>query len=256
MAHAPKNGLRPTTPHPPLAKYYAEEIQRRNFVVNLFDRTAPHYDWIDRAMSLGSGLRYRRDALRRAGFTRGMTLLDVAIGTGLIAKAALQIQGGRGVVTGVDVSIGMLQKARDAMSIPLAQGYAEQLPFRNSSVDFITMGFALRHVSDLESTFLEYRRVLKPGGTLLIMELTRPPLGTTKYTLSRFYMHRVVPLIARLGPGGADAQILMKYFWDTVDSCVPPETIVDALSKCGFARPSRKKILFSMFSEYVAAKPA
>ncbi len=95
-------------PHPPLKKYYGGERERRGFVTALFDRTAPHYDWINRVMSLGSGVRYRRDALRRAGLAPGQRLLDVAIGTGLVARAARDILGDGGHVTGVDLSMGML----------------------------------------------------------------------------------------------------------------------------------------------------
>ncbi len=69
-------------------------------------------------------------------------------------------------------------------------------------------------------------------------------------------MHSVVPLMARLGPGGADAQVLMEYFWDTVDNAVPPETIIDALSVCGFEHAIHKRKMLRMFSEYVAVKPA
>ena len=256
MSHPPETGLHSTIPHRRLEKYYRQESERRSFVVHLFDRTAPHYDLVNRIMSLGSGLRYRRDALRRAGLARGMTMLDVAVGTGLMTQAALDIQGDSRRITGLDVSFGMLHRARSTVAIPLVQGCAEQLPFSDDAVDFLTMGFALRHVSDLESTFLEYQRVLKPGGTLLMLELTRPPPRTMKHAMLRFYIQKAVPLIARLGPGAADAQALMDYFWDTVDNCVPPETILDALGKCGFARPLRKQMLFRMFSEYVALKPA
>lgn len=256
MSHPRETGLHSTIPHRRLVKYYGEESERRHFVVNLFDRTASNYDLINRIMSLGSGLRYRRDALWRAGLTGEMTMLDVAVGTGLMVQAALDIQGGSGRITGLDVSFGMLDKARSTVTIPLVQGCAEQLPFGDDAVDFLTMGFALRHVSDLESTFLEYRRVLKPGGTLLMLELTRPAPRTMKYAALRFYIQKAVPLIARLGSGGADAQALMDYFWDTVDNCVPPETILDALGKCGFEHSLRKQMLFRMFSEYVAVKPA
>ena len=255
MPRARKTSLDRTTPHPPLLKYYREETEQRGFVVDLFNRTAHNYDWINRAMSLGGGLRYRRAALRRAGFRSGMTMLDVAVGTGLVARAALDIQDGVGSVVGVDVSIGMLQTARASVPISLVQGCAEQLPFNDASVDFLTMGFALRHVSDLEAVFLQYRRVLKPGGIVLILELTRPPVRTVRYALTRFYLQRIVPLVARLGAGGADAQILMRYFWDTVDNCVPPETILRALNRCGFERPRRKEILSGIFSEYVTSKP-
>jgi demethylmenaquinone methyltransferase/2-methoxy-6-polyprenyl-1,4-benzoquinol methylase len=241
-------------PHPPLEKYYRGEPQRRGFVTGLFDRTAPHYDWINRIMSLGSGVRYRRDALRRAGLAPGtIRVLDVAIGTGLVARAARDILGDSGRVTGVDLSMGMLTEAQKQLPIALVQGVAERLPVADACTDFVTMGYALRHVADLESTFREYLRVLKPGGTLLILELTRPDADSAAYRMTRFYLHTVVPLMARLGPGGAESRTLMEYFWDTVDQCVPPATILEAIAGSGFTAP-RQGVVHRIFSEYVATK--
>ena len=247
-------GVTGVAPHPPLKKYYPGESQRRGFVTGLFDRTAPHYDWINRVMSLGSGVRYRRDALRRAGLAPGNRVLDVAIGTGLVARAALDILGDGARITGVDLSMGMLGEARKTLPITLVQGVAERLPLTDACADFVTMGYALRHVTDLESTFREYLRVLKPGGSLLILELTRPAAGSAAYRLTRFYLHTVVPLLARLGPGGPESQTLMEYFWDTVDNCVPPATILAALTSSGFTS-ARQGIEHRVFSEYVATKP-
>jgi demethylmenaquinone methyltransferase/2-methoxy-6-polyprenyl-1,4-benzoquinol methylase len=241
-------------PHPPLEKYYHGEPQRRGFVTGLFDRTAPHYDWINRVMSLGLGVRYRRDALRRVGLAPGDRILDVAIGTGLVARAARDILGGGDGVTGIDLSMGMLAEARKNLSITLVQGVAERLPVAGACVDFVTMGYALRHVTDFESTFREYMRVLKPGGTLLILEVTRPAAASAAYRFTRFYLHTVVPLLARFGPGGSDARTLMEYFWDTVDNCVPPATILAALAGSGFTS-ARQNIEHRVFSEYVATKP-
>lgn len=254
MSRSNESDAAGVVPHPPLEKYYRGEPERRGFVTNLFDRTAPHYDRINRVMSLGSGVRYRRDALRRAGVAPGVRLLDVAVGTGLVARAARDLLGGDGRITGVDLSMGMLVQARAAVPIALVQGIAERLPFADASADVVTMGYALRHVHDLESTFREYLRVLRPGGTLLILELTRPAAGSAAYRFTRFYMHTIVPLMARLGPGGADSKMLMEYFWDTVDQCVPPATILEALADGGFA-PVRRGVLHRVFSEYAATKP-
>lgn len=240
-------------PHPPLKKYYRGEAQRRGFVTGLFDRTAPHYDWINRVMSLGSGVRYRRDALRRAGLAPGSLVLDVAIGTGLVARAAGDILGEDGRIIGVDLSMGMLAEARKTLPVLLVQGVAERLPLADGCADFLTMGYALRHVTDLESTFGEYLRVLKPGGSLLILELTRPAGDSAAYRFTRFYLHTVVPWLARLGPGGPEARTLMEYFWDTVDHCVPPATILAALAGSGFAS-ARQGVVHRVFSEYVATK--
>ena len=253
MSRSNDSDVSGVAPHPHLTKYYSADAGRRSFVADIFDQTARHYDKIDRVMSLGSGVRYRRDALRRAGLTPGKRVLDVAIGTGLVARAANDILGASGHITGVDLSMGMLAEARKTLPVALVQGVAERLPFADACADFLTMGYALRHVADLESTFREYLRVLKPGGTLLILELTRPVTNSAAYRLARFYLHRVVPLIARLGAGGAESKKLMEYFWDTIDKCVPPEIILETLSSSGF-ESSRRNVSHQVFSEYVAKK--
>jgi demethylmenaquinone methyltransferase/2-methoxy-6-polyprenyl-1,4-benzoquinol methylase len=239
-------------PHPTLTDYYQDEGQRRHFVSRLFDRTARHYNWINRVMSFGTGERYRRDAMLRAGLLPGMAVLDVCIGTGQVARPALRVTGAEGSVIGLDASFGMLAEAQHTVPAPLVQALVEQLPVRSDSFDLVTMGYALRHVTDLGQVFSEYRRVLKPGGKLLILELTRPR-SRLLYHIIRIYLHRVVPAIARLGSGTGDARTLMRYFWDTIDSCVPPATIIDALSGVGLNQANRY-CMAGIFSEYTAVK--
>jgi demethylmenaquinone methyltransferase/2-methoxy-6-polyprenyl-1,4-benzoquinol methylase len=253
----------PLPPHSPLEHYYRQyrrggEVERscrpvddrREFVIDLFDRTAPHYNWLNRVMSFGSGLRYRRDALERAGLTAGMRVLDVAVGTGLTAQAALRVTDGSAWVTGLDASLGMLQEAH-SLGISLVRAVAEQLPIATHSFDFLSMGYALRHVTDLKATFREYHRVLRPSGRLVILELTRPPGYGWRYALTRLYLKKVVPFLAQLGSGGSEARRLMEYHWDTIDGCVPPDAVTESLREAGFERVQRR-VLWTVFSEYVA----
>ena len=163
-----------TPPHPVLDKYYSSDADRQSFVGALFDGAARHYNRIGTMLDLGSGPWYRRRVLRRAGLRPGMRLLDVATGTGLVARGAVRILGDPGRVIGIDPSRGMLREARKALASPLVQGRAEALPFRDDLFDMLSMGFALRHVPDLDAAFREYRRVLKPGGRLLLLEVSRP----------------------------------------------------------------------------------
>src|SRR6185436_10603135 len=97
--------MKPIEPHPPLSKYYGDPAHRQEYVREIFDETAPWYDWAVRFMSFGSGSWYRREALKRIGLKPGMRLLDLATGTGVVARAAAEIT--RDIV-GVDASIGML----------------------------------------------------------------------------------------------------------------------------------------------------
>jgi demethylmenaquinone methyltransferase / 2-methoxy-6-polyprenyl-1,4-benzoquinol methylase len=241
-------------PHPVLKKYYATEGDRQAFVTALFDGGARHYDWVCALGSLGSGQFYRQWILSRSGLRGGMQLLDIATGTGLVARAAVRILGEPGAVVGVDPSRGMLEEARKTLSIPLVQATVEALPFEHDHFDFLSMGYALRHVADLGVAFGECRRVLKPGGRLLILEISRPR-PTVGQWLLRLYFQNVLPLIARLGTRSRQAELLTKYYWDTIAACVSPATIVGSLRASGFVEVEHR-VRGGLLSEYVGRKPA
>jgi demethylmenaquinone methyltransferase/2-methoxy-6-polyprenyl-1,4-benzoquinol methylase len=241
-----------TPPHRVLAQYYRSERDRASFVTTLFDRAARHYDWVGHLLAFGSGPYYRRRALAHAGLRPHMKLLDVATGTGQVARAAARILGDPRRVVGLDPSGGMLREARRHHAGALVQGRAEEIPVRDDAFDMLSMGFALRHVATLETAFAEYRRVLKPGGRLLILEVSRPRYAATRWAI-RVYFQQVLPLIIRIGTSSPDAQLLMKYYWDTIDECVPPATILAALRQAGFV-DVRHRLVGDCLSEYVALK--
>ena len=222
-------------PHPVLAHRYARPEEREGFVRNLFDQTAPHYDRIDRIFSLGTGPAYRRRALREAGLRPGMRVLDVAVGTGLVARQAVAITGDPALVTGLDPSEGMLAEARRSLpGVTLIEGRAERIPLPDASVDFLSMGYALRHVADLGAAFAEYRRVLRPGGTALILEIGRPESRLAR-TIARFYMGAAIPALCWLAAPRHRSGELMAYYWETIEACVPAETILGAMRGAGFS---------------------
>ena len=240
-------------PHPLLTKYYADELGRKRRVNEMFDESARHYNWITDAMSFGTGRWYRRDVLQRIGVGAGTALLDVGCGTGVIALAAQELVGASGQVVAVDPSEGMLAEARKAGVIDARLGRGEALPVGDAEFDLLTMGYALRHVEDLYQTFCEYRRALKPGGKLLLLEITRPD-NWLQYHFLKVYLKYVIPVLTRLGRRSREAQELMQYYWDTIDACVPPATILEALARAGFGQPQRQ-VLHGMLSEYTAVKP-
>jgi demethylmenaquinone methyltransferase/2-methoxy-6-polyprenyl-1,4-benzoquinol methylase len=242
-----------TPPHPVLGQYYATSADRQSFVGALFDGAAQHYNRIGRMLDLGSGPGYRRWALRRAGLRPGMRLLDVGTGTGLLARGGVQIVGNTGLVVGIDPSRGMLAEARKELSGPLVMGRGEALPFRDNVFDLLSMGFALRHVPDLDVTFDEYLRVLKPGGGILLLEVVRPTSPVTRWLL-RNHLQHVLPAMTRVRTRSEPAELLMKYYWDTIDQCVPPEEVLSLLAKRGFVDVKRW-VLFGFLTEYTARKP-
>jgi len=239
-------------PHPTLDAYYAGAAVKRGFLRRMFDATAPDYDHVERLLSLGTGRWYRRQALMRAGLSAGMNVLDVAVGTGLVAREALAITGRPRFVTGLDPSIGMMRQAVDALGIAAVLGVGEQLPLASGQFDFLSMGYALRHLSDLNRAFLEFHRVLKPGGRLCVLEITAPRNGWGRAVL-RGYMRNLVPFITRITTGRADSQLLWRYYWDTIEACLRPESVMNALQNAGFADVKHVAEL-GLFSEYTARK--
>lgn len=222
----------PGAPHRPLSGYHPDGESREHFVRELFNQTAASYDRINSAFSLGSGAWYRRRALLRAGLQPGDRVLDVAVGTGLVAREALRITGRSRDVIGLDVSEGMLAQARRQLSVPLIQARAEALPLADATMDFVSIGYALRHVASLSDAFAEFLRVLKPGGRLLILEISRPH-NRIGYAMLRSYLGRIVPVLSRTF-GARQEETLMRYYWDTIKACVPAPVILEALKEVGF----------------------
>ena len=243
----------PIAPHRPLTDYYQDEDERQKFLRRVFDDSAADYERVERMLALGSGQRYRYQALQRAGIAVGDRVLDVGIGTGMVAREALKLIGPQGQLVGVDPSPGMMAQV-GLPGVELVRGQAEALPRPDASCDFISMGYALRHISDLVAAFAEFHRTLRPGGRLLVLEITRPsgPLATM---LLKGYMRVVVPLMARVVTRQQQSAELWNYYWDTIEACVPPETVVAALRSAGFTQVKRH-VELGIFSEYTATRPA
>jgi demethylmenaquinone methyltransferase/2-methoxy-6-polyprenyl-1,4-benzoquinol methylase len=184
--------------------------------------------------------------------SRGMRVLDVAMGTAAVARGAQKLVGDEGRVFGLDPSIGMIREARRVFQGPVVRGIATELPFADESFDFVTMGIALRHVADLKAAFAEYHRVLRRGGTLWILE-AHVPRSRLGHLYTRVCWAWVIPGLTWLFTRSSDAKLLMDYYWDTIDQAATPETLQDTLQAVGFARP--RYTVAHPVCEYVARKP-
>jgi demethylmenaquinone methyltransferase/2-methoxy-6-polyprenyl-1,4-benzoquinol methylase len=240
-------------PHPLLKEHYGTREERRRYLGELFDRGAGHYDRSVGVLALGTGQLYRRRVLRRAGVGAGARVLDVATGTGLMARAAIDVLGDGTAVIGLDPSAGMLTEAQRRIGIPLVRALGDALPFADEAFDLMTMGFALRHVDDLDLAFAGFHRVLRPGGSLVLLEITRPD-GRIARSAARVYFRHLVPRLARLRTRREDAAAMMRYYWETIEQCVPPEAILGALRQAGFA--AERRVSLGVFSEYWGRKAA
>lgn len=239
-------------PHPDLQRYY-QAGEKQRFVRQIFDASAADYERVEKLMSLGTGCWYRRRALRRHGLPCGQRVLDVAIGTGLVAREILRLAQDGVFLVGLDPSVGMLAQARRRGPVAVVAGFGENMPFPDGSFDCLTMGYALRHLPDLLLAFREFHRVLRPGGKLLILEITPPRQGLKKAVL-KAYIRSLTASAALLVTRHRTTAELWRYFWDTMEACVPPEKVMAALTDAGFSQASRFLEL-GIFSEYTAVKP-
>lgn len=242
-------GLRP---HAPLTAYYRDEAERHQFLRRIFDATAIDYGRIESILALGTGPWYRRQALQRAGLRAGAQVLDVGIGTGLVAREALQLIGPEGSLVGVDPSPGMMSQVR-LPGVQLLEGRAEALPRPEASADFLSLGYALRHIGDVGAAFNEFHRVLRPGGRLLILEITRPHSRLGLAAL-RVYMRAFVPLVAAFVARGQSTAELWRYYWDTIEACIAPDAVMQALRDAGF-QDVQRHVELGVFTEITARKP-
>ena len=239
-------------PHVPLTDYYRTEQDRQAYLRRIFDDTAADYDRIEAMLAWGTGSRYRRAALVRGGLRTGMTVLDVGTGTGLVAAQACILTGDPALVTGVDPSPGMMAMSKLPGAMVLKEGRAESLPFPDHHFDFLSMGYALRHIGDLGVAFAEFERVLKPGGRLCILEITQAKSRLGRWLLKR-YMHGVIPLLTRIVSRQKDTATIWRYYWDSIEACVPPEQVMATLVAARLTQVERH-VEVGVFSEYRAVK--
>jgi len=194
-------------------------------VERMFDRIAPVYDAMNRVMTAGLDRRWRRDAARTV-VRPGDEVLDVCCGTGDLAIADARA-GGR--VTGLDFSEEMLARARrKAPALEWIRGDLLELPFPDERFDAATVGFGVRNVEDLDRALGELRRVLRPGGRLAILEITRPQGVLAPFY--RLWFDKGVPLIGKLLPGG-DAY---TYLPASVRRFPGPGELADLMRAAGF----------------------
>jgi demethylmenaquinone methyltransferase/2-methoxy-6-polyprenyl-1,4-benzoquinol methylase len=195
-------------------------------VRRMFDRIAPVYDAMNRVMTAGLDRRWRRITVEQV-VRPGDRVLDACCGTGDLAVAARA----RGAdVVGLDFSERMLERAREkAPAVEWVRGDMLALPFEDASFDAVTVGFGVRNVEDLDGGLRELRRVLRPGGRLGILEITRPRGALAPFY--RLWFDRVVPALGRVLPGGA----AYTYLPASVRRFPGPEELASRLQAAGFA---------------------
>jgi demethylmenaquinone methyltransferase/2-methoxy-6-polyprenyl-1,4-benzoquinol methylase len=219
----------------------------------MFDRIAPVYDGMNAVISGFQEPRWRRRAVAATGLRSGMAAIDVATGTGKLAGGLADRVGPFGRVLGVDVSAGMLDRARDAGAdapwLEFVVGDALALPADDASFDAATIAFGMRNLPDYRRGFCEMARVVRPGGRVICLEIARP--RTLAGRAGRLWFERAVPLIGRI-VGQADAY---RYLVSSVRAYPPPEDVAMIMGRAGLIDVRWRPMTIGMVTLHVGTRP-
>ncbi len=220
----------------------------------MFDRIAPRYDRLNHLLSFGADAAWRRRAVALARLEPGARAIDVGAGTGDLSFALLAASPPSASVVGVDISAGMLSASRArAARLGLGDRYgtllasAEELPLPDASVDRVISGFTLRNVGELTRALRELRRVLRPDGRAVLLELSHPADGTFS-ALYHLYFNRVLPPLAAALGGDPAAY---RYLPRSLRSFPSAERLADLMRDAGFVRVRFERLTFGIAAIHV-----
>ena len=208
-------------------------------VADVFHSVANKYDVMNDLMSMGVHRLWKIFTLNQAGARPGMRVLDLAGGTGDLAMKFAGQVGSTGEVVLADINSSMLEEGRRRLidkgivgNVRYAQVNAECLPFKNDSFDIITIAFGLRNVTDKDAALRSMRRVLKPGGKLLVLEFSKP-ISSTFNKIYDLYSFTALPLMGKLITGDADSY---RYLAESIRMHPDQETLKKMMEDAGFER--------------------
>jgi demethylmenaquinone methyltransferase/2-methoxy-6-polyprenyl-1,4-benzoquinol methylase len=220
----------------------------------MFDRIAPRYDGMSAIMSGFQEPRWRRSVVAACALGPGMAAIDVATGTGKLAGNLADRVGPFGRVVGIDLSAGMLERARDAGSdapwLEFVEADALALPAADASFDAATIAFGMRSLPDQERGFAEMARVVRPGGRVVCLEIARPHSAAGR--LGRLWFERAVPMIGRLS-GHAEAY---RYLVANVRAYPTPEHVAALMRRVGLVDVGWSPLTLGLVTIHVGTRPA
>jgi demethylmenaquinone methyltransferase/2-methoxy-6-polyprenyl-1,4-benzoquinol methylase len=215
---------------------------RADFVRSMFARIAPQYDLMNRLMTAGQDVRWRREVIRKVSLKPQARILDLGAGTGDLAFETLKQQP-TCVPFASDFTLEMIHKGKlrpNAERLTWAAGDATQLPFESETVDAVVSGFLLRNVVNIRRALEEQHRVLKPGGMMVALDTTRPRPGPLA-PLVRFHMHTVIPALGKLIARDREAY---TYLPDSSEQFLLAEQLAALMVRTGFQEVGFRRYMF------------
>lgn len=226
--------------------------ERAAYVQAMFQRIAPRYDLMNRLMTGGQDIGWRRQLIRLAGIPHAGQILDLGAGTGDLTREALRQRPDCRTIS-ADFSLAMMQAGQRRPGTVLKWSCADALalPFPDATFDTVVSGFLLRNVVDLTRALGEQLRVLKPGGRMVTLDTTRPRSSLFS-PLIRFHMHAVIPCLGSLLTGAQDAY---TYLPDTSVRFFLAEDLRALLDMAGFCQTGFRRLMFGTIAIHWGNKP-
>ncbi len=242
--------------HDTVVPYKQSTLSKKKQVESMFDDIAHRYDFLNRFLSAGIDVIWRKKALKQLKNLSPKKILDVATGTADVAIMAEKILHPNEII-GIDISEGMLELGRKKINtlglentISLINGDSEALPFNNESFDAVTVAFGVRNFQNLETGLKEIQRVLKPRGKLVVLEFSKPNNVFVKVFYS-FYMKIITPTFGKIFSKNKQAY---AYLDASIQKFPEGQFFLDVLNRCDFKSTYQKKLSLGICSIYCGTK--
>lgn len=234
--------------------YKNDQASKKEQVARMFNNISRRYDFLNRFLSLGVDVYWRKRAIRLLAEAKPQLILDVATGTGDLAIAALKLKPKK--IIGVDISVGMLDigraklKRRGLDQIEMIEADSENLPFEENKFDAAIVAFGVRNFENLDRGLAEICRVLRPGARLVVLEFSRP----RKFPMKQLYSFYFTAILPRLGRWMSRDATAYTYLPDSVNAFPDGEDFLKRLQQNGFKNTACYPLTFGISSLYVGVK--
>ena len=235
--------------------YKDSKLGKKEQVAQMFDNISENYDGLNRVISLGIDVKWRKKVVKIVGKNNPKQILDIATGTGDLALMMASLNPER--IIGLDISSGMLEvgkrkidKAKLSNKIEMIVGDSEEMPFKDNTFDAITVSFGVRNFANLYKGIKEIARVLKPDGVLVILETSNP----TKFPFKqgyKLYTNLFLPIVGKLF---SKDKVAYSYLSESANSFPFGEAFNNILQKNGFNNTEHTPITFGVATIYIASK--